>query len=82
VERQKKMEFEADHTECTKLRSDTHNGRYLRTDFGSLNASSNGHPSASGALDQKVLCAFRTRPAPRVWGPAPEGRRVHAEPGH
>lgn len=49
----------AEYADFEKLKGEVHNGRYLRTEFGAANASTNGHPSASGALDQKVLCSFR-----------------------
>lgn len=52
------MDFVADYTDCTRLRSGT-TTRFTRNDYGAGNISTNGHPNVSGALDQSVLCAFR-----------------------
>lgn len=52
-------DYVATFTDCTQLRTQSQiNGRYMRPEFGSLNITTNGHPSASGALDQKTLCIF------------------------
>ena len=52
-------DFVDEYSPSQVLRSDGSNGRYLRSDYGSMNASSNGHPSVSGAVDQKLLCLYR-----------------------
>lgn len=51
------MAFVADHTKCDELRANTKT-RYTGPEFMASNIASNGHPSVSGALDPKVLCAF------------------------
>lgn len=48
----------AEYSDCTKLLRNPTQSRYMRTDFVATNISSNGHQSASGALDPKVLCNF------------------------
>ena len=54
-------EFLDEYTKCTDLSSKGKISRYMRTDFGAMNASPNGYPNKSGALDKGVFCNFQNQ---------------------
>lgn len=55
------IEYLGEYTKCTELTTKDKINRYMRSEFGAMNASPNGHPHQSGALNKEVFCNFQNQ---------------------